>query len=153
MARRGLGSPARRVRHAVFLDAGRQDRPLHPPEWPARPPTPRDARRSGGPAGGTTPGAFDDPADFARHDLIGAARHGNPYGSTPLFMDVGREDGFRFADEQLADELRAHGARLTFRLEPGGHGGYRGRMAEYLRFYANALERCRTSRGGNGGSR
>jgi S-formylglutathione hydrolase FrmB len=101
----------------------------------------------------TAPGAFDDGADFARHDLIGAARRGNPYGLTPLFLDVGQDDGFRFADEKLAQALRSHGARITFRLQPGGHGGWRDRMQEYLRFYANALVACRTSVGGNQSSR
>jgi len=94
-------------------------------------------------AGQTASGAFDDPADYAQHDVMGAAARGNPYGQTPIFVDVGREDGFRFADEQLANDLRAHGADVTFRFQPGGHGGWRGRMDEYLRFYAAALARCR----------
>lgn len=94
-------------------------------------------------AGQTASGAFDDPADFARHDVMGAAARGDPYGRDPILVDVGREDGFRFADEQLANDLRAHGADVTFRLQPGGHGGWRGRMDQYLEFYAGALERCR----------
>ncbi len=94
-------------------------------------------------AGQTASGAFDDAADFARHDVIGAARRGNPYGRTPVFLDVGRDDGFRFADEELAQALRSHGARVTFRFQPGGHGGWSGRMAEYLRFYATALATCK----------
>lgn len=94
-------------------------------------------------AGQTAGGAFDGPADFARHDVMGAAAHGNPYGRTPILVDVGRTDGFRFADEQLANDLRAHGADVTFRLQPGGHGGWRSRMGQYLRFYAQALARCR----------
>jgi hypothetical protein len=85
--------------------------------------------------------------------VIGAARRGNPYGLMPLFLDVGRDDGFRFADEELAHDLRAHDARVSFRLQPGGHGGWRDRMAEYLRFYTNALATCRTSAGANQGSR
>jgi S-formylglutathione hydrolase FrmB len=104
-------------------------------------------------AGQTAPGAFDDAADFARHDVIGAARRGNPYGRTPVFLDVGRDDGFRFADEELAQALRSHGASVTFRLQPGGHGGWRDRMTEYLRFYTNAFAACRTSGGANQGSR
>jgi len=94
-------------------------------------------------AGQTVSGAFDDPADFERHDVMGAAAHGNPYGHAPVLVDVGRTDGFRFADEQLANDLRAHGANVTFRLEPGGHSGWRSRMDRYLRFYANALGHCR----------
>jgi len=91
----------------------------------------------------TVSGAFDDPADFARHDVMGAAARGNPYGHVPILVDVGRDDGFRFADEQLANDLRAHGAAVTFRLEPGGHSGWRNRMDQYLRFYAGALQHCR----------
>jgi S-formylglutathione hydrolase FrmB len=94
-------------------------------------------------AGQTVGGAFDDPADFARHDVMGAAARGNPYGRTPILVDVGGADGFRFNDRRLADDLRAHGATVTFRLQPGGHSGWRGRMDQYLRFYAGALRRCR----------
>jgi len=94
-------------------------------------------------AGQTASGAFDDPADFARHDVMGAAAHGNPYGHDPILVDVGRTDGFRFADQQLAYDLRAHGANVTFRFQPGGHSGWRGRMDQYLRFYADALAACR----------
>jgi S-formylglutathione hydrolase FrmB len=90
----------------------------------------------------TASGAFDGPADFARHDVMRAARGSNPYGRTPILVDVGREDGFRFADEELAVDLHAHGAQVTFRLEPGGHGGWRERMGSYLRFYSQALARC-----------
>ena len=94
-------------------------------------------------AGQTVSGAFDDPADFGRHDVMGAAHRGNPYGRIPVLVDVGRTDGFRFNDEQLANDLRAHGADVTFRLQPGGHSGWRSRMDQYLRFYANAFETCR----------
>jgi S-formylglutathione hydrolase FrmB len=91
----------------------------------------------------TASGAFDGGADFARHDLLRAARGRNPYGRTPILVDVGRKDGFRFADEELAIDLLEHGAHVTFRLQPGGHGGWRDRMGSYLRFYSDALERCR----------
>jgi S-formylglutathione hydrolase FrmB len=91
----------------------------------------------------TASGAFDGPADFARHDVMGAARRGNPYGRVPILVDVGREDGFRFADEELAVDLHARGADVTFRLQPGGHGGWRDRMGSYLQFYSDALARCK----------
>ena len=74
---------------------------------------------------------------------MGAARRGNPYGSTPILVDVGRTDGFRFADEQLARDLVSHGAHVTFRLQRGGHSGWRDRMDQYLAFYSDALARCR----------
>jgi S-formylglutathione hydrolase FrmB len=40
----------------------------------------------------TAPGAFDNAQDFARHDLYGAASRGNPYGTTPVWLDVGSAD-------------------------------------------------------------
>jgi S-formylglutathione hydrolase FrmB len=94
-------------------------------------------------AGQTVSGAFDDAADFARHDVMGAAAHGNPYGRIPILVDVGVTDGFRWNDQQLAADLRDHGAHVTFRLQPGGHSGWRSRMGQYLSFYASALEACR----------
>ncbi len=94
-------------------------------------------------AGQTVSGAFDDAADFARHDVMGAAAHGNPYGRAAVLVDVGETDGFRFNDQRLADDLKAHGADVTFRLQAGGHSGWRGRMDQYLRFYASALAHCR----------
>lgn len=94
-------------------------------------------------AGQTVSGAFDDPADFARHDVMGAAARGNPYGHAAVLVDVGETDGFRFNDQRVADDLRAHGANVTFRFQPGGHSGWRGRMDQYLRFYSAALAHCR----------
>jgi S-formylglutathione hydrolase FrmB len=93
-------------------------------------------------AGETVAGAFDDPSDFARHDVMAAAHRGNPYGHTPVLVDVGRTDSFRWYDERVATDLRAHGADVTFRLQPDGHSGWRSRMDQYLAFDASALERC-----------
>ena len=42
------------------------------------------------------------------------------------------------ADTTLAHELRARGTRVYLTLHGGGHSGWSGRMAEYLRFYARA---------------
>ncbi len=89
----------------------------------------------------TAPGAFDDAADFARHDLIRFAAARRVY-AVPVWIDVGRDDPFASSDEALARELRAHGTRVTFRLHEGGHGGWTERMPEYLRWYAAALARC-----------
>ncbi|MEN3343156.1 MAG: hypothetical protein V7644_2560 [Actinomycetota bacterium] len=89
----------------------------------------------------TAPGAFDDARDFARHDLIRLAAARRLYRS-PVWIDVGREDPFASSDEALGRELRAHGASVTFRLDGGGHGGWRDRMPAYLRWYAAALARC-----------
>jgi S-formylglutathione hydrolase FrmB len=95
-------------------------------------------------AGETAPGAFDDAEDFARHDVIAAARRTNPYARKPLWLDVGSEDPFRAADTTLAHELRRKGDAVQLHVWPGGHeGGYwRNHWRAYLRFYADALARC-----------
>jgi len=88
--------------------------------------------------GADTPaGAFDDAADFDRNNLIRFAATQRLY-QVPIWIDVGREDPFSDADRTFARELHMHGARLTLRVHPGGHGGWSGRMGEYLRYYANA---------------
>jgi poly(3-hydroxybutyrate) depolymerase len=79
---------------------------------------------------------FDDAADFARHDLLSLAAARRLY-RVPVFLDVGRDDGLRSSDVLFADEVRAHGTPITFRLVPGGHSGWAGRMAGYLRWYAS----------------
>jgi S-formylglutathione hydrolase FrmB len=88
----------------------------------------------------TMAGSFDGPRDFARHDLLAL---GPSYGRTPVWIDVGTRDRFRAADVRLAGELgvRAH-------VWPGKHGSryWRDHMAQYLRFYADALARCGPSR-------
>ena len=90
-------------------------------------------------AGDTAAGAFDDAADFARHDVIGAARLRSPY-DVPVWLDVGTVDPFRAADTQLATELKAHGARVSFHVWPGGHDDtyWQQHVEQYLRFYADA---------------
>jgi len=90
--------------------------------------------------GGETPeGAFDDAEDFARHDVLGAAKPGL-YGAARIWIDVGISDPFRDADVELARRLgvRAH-------VWPGGHGRsyWRRHLPAYLRFYAAALASCR----------
>ena len=92
--------------------------------------------------GGETPaGAFDDAADFARHDLVklaGERRMIYP----PIWVDVGSADPFARADTTIANELRAHGAKVAFQLIGGGHSGWSHRMPRYLRWYASRLEDC-----------
>jgi poly(3-hydroxybutyrate) depolymerase len=80
-------------------------------------------------AGDTAPGAFDDAADFAQHDLIRQP----PTYRAPVWMDVGTDDPFRAADTALARKI---GAKL--RLWHGAHSGWERQMARYLRFYADA---------------
>jgi enterochelin esterase-like enzyme len=96
-------------------------------------------------AGDTAPGAFDDAADFARHDVYAFVRsHRRPYGDTPLWIDRGSRDPFASADAAVVRALRANGARLTSHVWPGAHNGayWRAHTASYLRFYARALASC-----------
>lgn len=96
-------------------------------------------------AGATAPGAFDDAADFARHDVYAYARsHRRPFGSTPLWIDHGDRDPFAAADAQVVRALRADGSRVSSHVWPGAHetAYWRAHTARYLRFYADALARC-----------
>ena len=92
-------------------------------------------------AGETAPGAFDDAQDFARHDVIAAARRNpNLYGTTPVWLDAGSADPFQPGDRALDRALK------TVRLHtyPGAHENayWRAHYRAYLRFYAAALARC-----------
>jgi hypothetical protein len=93
-------------------------------------------------AGETAPGAFDDAADFSRHDVIAAARR-NPllFGRTPVWLDGASHDPFRSADAELAHGLRGH---VAYHVWPGGHNSkyWDAHMPAYLRFYSAALARC-----------
>jgi S-formylglutathione hydrolase FrmB len=96
-------------------------------------------------AGETAPGAFDDGRDFARHDVLDAARLGaGGLTGTPLWLDAGDADPFRPGDGVFAARLRAAAAHPRVHIWPGGHdGAYWDRhWAAYLRFYATALARC-----------
>jgi S-formylglutathione hydrolase FrmB len=92
--------------------------------------------------GETAPGAFDDADDFARHDVIGAAR-ANPdtFGDGQLWLDAGDEDPFRPGDDAMATAL---GDRVTAKTWPGGHDDdyWNEHWPDYARFYARALARC-----------
>jgi predicted esterase len=94
----------------------------------------------------TAPGAFDDAADFRRHDVYGYVRSdARAYARENVWLDVGRADPFRPADAEVARTLKAHDrADVEFHLRPGGHGGdyFQANVASYLRFYARELERC-----------
>jgi S-formylglutathione hydrolase FrmB len=94
--------------------------------------------------GESAPGAFDNAADFARNDVIGAARAGNPYPGLAVWIDVGSEDPFRATDTALAGALRADGVAVNFHIWPGVHGiAYWDRhWGSYLKFYAAALANC-----------
>jgi S-formylglutathione hydrolase FrmB len=93
-------------------------------------------------AGGeTASGAFDDARDFARHDVIGAARRSpRLFGDTPVWLDAGTQDPFIPGDRALDRALRS----VRLRTYPGAHEGpyWRAHYGAYLRFYAAALARC-----------
>jgi hypothetical protein len=91
--------------------------------------------------GADTPaGAFDDAEDFARHDVLRFAREGERFQGARLWLDVGRDDPFRATTVELAKATRAR-----LHVWRGGHDTryWRSHVAEYLRFYADALSECR----------
>ncbi|HSP73003.1 MAG TPA: alpha/beta hydrolase-fold protein [Gaiellaceae bacterium] len=93
-------------------------------------------------AGATPAGAFDDAADFGRHDVLRYARTADrPYRGLRVWLDVGTADPFRAADTALATALKQRGARVAFHVWPGGHERryWNAHMPQYLRFYASAL--------------
>jgi S-formylglutathione hydrolase FrmB len=90
-------------------------------------------------AGETAPGAFDDAADFARHDVIRAALRG-AFGTMPVWLDAGSADPFGPGDRAF-DAALPH---TRLRTWPGGHDGayWDAHWRDYLRFYARELGRC-----------
>ena len=97
-------------------------------------------------AGATAPGAFDDARDFGRHDVYAFVRsRRRPFGDVPVWIDRGASDPFAAADRQVVRALRSGGSRLSSHVWPGAHttAYWRSHTESYLRFYADALERCR----------
>lgn len=92
------------------------------------------------------PGAYDDERDFARHDPIAPVRTGTqqPY-RVPLWLDAGRDDRFLPAVRTFAAALRARGEDVRLTTGAGGHEEryWQRQMGRYVRFYADALARCR----------
>jgi enterochelin esterase-like enzyme len=90
-------------------------------------------------------GAFDDAEDFAAHDLVTAAGS-DPAGlaGPELWLDAGDEDPFLPGDDAFAAALAGSGIEIEEHRWPGGHEGeyWNEHWDEYLRFYADALERC-----------
>jgi S-formylglutathione hydrolase FrmB len=89
------------------------------------------------------PAAFDNAADFARNDVLAAARHGR-FDRVPVWIDAGMNDPFHDADAALASVLRSRGGDVSFRSWPGAHTAsyWDAHMGEYLRFYVSAFTRC-----------
>ena len=84
--------------------------------------------------GQSAPGAFDDAADFARHDVVAAARAGS-FRPEDFWLDRGDEDPFIPGDDALAQAMGVEVHRY-----PGEHDReyWDAHWPEYLRFYANA---------------
>jgi S-formylglutathione hydrolase FrmB len=96
-------------------------------------------------AGETAAGAFDDADDFARHDVIGAARsRPRAFARQPLWLDAGRQDPFDPGDRAFVSALRSAGVPITVRRPGGGHtGDYWDRhWDEYMRWYSRRLAHC-----------
>jgi enterochelin esterase-like enzyme len=96
-------------------------------------------------AGQTAPGAFDDPADFSRHDIVRVARrHPRSWAGKALWLDAGTADPFDPGDRAFIAALRSGGLRVQVHRWPGGHTGsyWRSHWGSYLGFYARALARC-----------
>jgi S-formylglutathione hydrolase FrmB len=95
--------------------------------------------------GETAPGAFDDAEDFARNDVVGAARSASSaYLGVPIWIDRGDEDPFGPGDAMMVSALRAEGADVTSHVWPGGHeiGYWDSHWADYFRWYARQLRHC-----------
>lgn len=95
-------------------------------------------------ASASAPGAFDDRADFRRHDPVAPVRAGRVRYRVPLWLDAGAQDPFRGAQRTFAAALRRNGEQVTVRSWQGGHEQryWDRHLAAYLRFYADALARC-----------
>jgi S-formylglutathione hydrolase FrmB len=93
----------------------------------------------------TAPGAFDDAADFARHDVMAAGRSApGPFLGKPVWLDAGDRDPFRSTIEEFGGDLAAAGADVRLHIWPGVHEGdyWDSHWEDYMHFYAGALARC-----------
>jgi S-formylglutathione hydrolase FrmB len=82
----------------------------------------------------TAPGAFDDAADFARHDIVAAARNGS-FHPAHFWLDRGDKDPFIPGDQALAEALEA-----KLHSYPGEHVReyWDAHWRQYLEFYARS---------------
>jgi S-formylglutathione hydrolase FrmB len=93
----------------------------------------------------TAAGAFDNAADFSRHDVIATARS-NPgaFAGTPLWIDGGKEDPFQPGIRAFTEALISADISVSAHTPPGEHEGeyWDAHWDEYLDFYSKALGRC-----------
>ena len=93
----------------------------------------------------TADGAFDDAADFGRHDLISiAGMDPSPYAELRLWLDAGDDDPFLPGDRAFEEALRAGGVRPIVKGALSGRDSEYspGNWEDYLAFYAHALQHC-----------
>ena len=90
----------------------------------------------------TAPGAFDDAADFARHDVVRDARRLRR--TRHLWLDAGVADPFDPGVDAFVARLRRAKVPVTVRRRAGGHTGdyWRTHWPAYVRWYARALGDC-----------
>ena len=95
--------------------------------------------------GETAAGAFDDAADFARHDVVGTARaRPRAFARHPLWLDAGRADPFDSGDRAFVRALRSAGVPVRAKRWAGGHNRryWDRHWRDYFRWYAARFERC-----------
>ena len=91
------------------------------------------------------PGAFDDASDFARHDVLGAAKQGAYPDAGPMRLDAGIDDPQRAMVLELAQALRKAGRTVELHADLPGHDSpalWQRQSGNLLRFYAAALKSC-----------
>lgn len=93
--------------------------------------------------GETAAGAFDDAADFSRHDLFSSVQNGFRY-REPVWIDVGDEDPFFAADHDFAHLVADSGSDVSMHFWSGAHNSeyWLPHMNDYIDFYSNALAAC-----------
>jgi S-formylglutathione hydrolase FrmB len=91
-------------------------------------------------------GAFDDAADFARHDLVAGARtQPGRWVGPRLWLDAGRGDPFQPGDRAFVSALKSHRVPISAHLSWRGaheHSYWQRHWPAYLDFYARALDHC-----------
>ncbi len=106
-------------------------------------------------ASDTAAGAFDDEADFQRHDVISeVGPPASPLSGKRVWLDAGNEDPFLEADAKLEAALEAGGARVRFFQGDGGHetAYWNANWKRYMQFYARALKKCQVKNAPEHGS-
>ncbi len=88
-----------------------------------------------------SPEFFGDPSWFAKYDPLSLARSTSAPAKLTIWMDIGNEDPWRPATEQLRDVLVAKHASVLYHVLEGEHEGWYWEyyLPEYLNFYSRAL--------------